>query len=100
MYEGPIIEKPFVLSLYLKSFSASMPASFFQKSAPKTDVSTVDCFFENHYTHGMFRYIKKPPFNLQVTLYPAWSLSTNMWMLTTLPGDSEALTGTASLASL
>ena len=39
---------PIILSLYLKPLSASMPCFIAANSVPKTNVSTVDCFFENN----------------------------------------------------
>ena len=65
-------------------------------SAQKTDVSTVDCFFDNHCTNDVFTFIKKPLLDLQDTLSPEWLLSTNMQMSTSLPQGSGAFTGIAS----
>ena len=55
---------PIILSLYLKPHRASRPCFMATNSASKTDVSTVDCFFENHYTNAVFTYIKKPLLDL------------------------------------
>ena len=50
-----------------------MPCFMATNSAPKTDVSTVDCFFESPCTNTMFKYIKKPLLDQQETLFSAWS---------------------------
>ena len=65
-------------------------------SLPK--ISIVDFFFENHCTKALFTYIKKLRLYLQDTLSSTWSLSTNMWMSTSLSLGSRAFTSTASLA--
>ena len=61
-----------------------MPCFMVTNSAPKTGVSTVDCFFENHCMRAISTCIKEPLFDLQNTLSQAWSLSTHMWESTSL----------------
>ena len=64
----------------------------------KTDISTVDYFFENHCTNVAFMHIKNLLNNLQDTSPPAWSLSTNMQILTSLPWCSEAFASISQIS--
>ena len=68
---GPDIIIFVILYLYLKPLRASMLCFMVTKLAPKADVSTVDCFFENHYTNVVFIYIKKSIHDQQDTLHHA-----------------------------
>ena len=56
-----ILEYP---SLDLKPLRASMTCFIGTNSASKTDVSTINCFFENHWTNVVFTCIKKPLFDM------------------------------------
>ena len=76
---------PIILSLYLKPHRASIPYFMATNSVPNIDVSTVDCFFEDHCTSAVFMYIKKPLLDPQDTLSPAWLLSTNLLISTSFP---------------
>ena len=62
---------PITFSIYLKPLRVSMPCFMETNSVPKTDVSTVDCFLENHCTRAVFTYIKKPLLNQPDILSPA-----------------------------
>ena len=55
---------PVILSLYLKPPNASIPCFMVTNSAPKTDVASVDCLFENHFTNAVFTYMKRPLLDL------------------------------------
>ena len=66
---------------------------------PKTDVSTVDSFFENHCTNEVLTNIKKPLLDLQDSFSHVWSLSTNMQMSTFSLQGSGVFMGIATLAS-
>ena len=90
---------PIILNLYLKPHRASILRFMVTNSAPNTDVSTVGGFFENHCTNAVFACIKKSLLDLQDTLSPAWLLSANMQISTSLPQGSGAFMGIASLAS-
>ena len=91
---------PIILSLYLKPHRASRPCFMATNSAPNIDVSTIDCFFENHCTNAVFMYIKKTLLNMQENLSPAWSLSTNMQISISFPQGIAAFMDVAFLASL
>ena len=60
-----------IISLYLKPLSASMPCFMATNSAPKTVISSVDCFFENHCNNMAFTFIKKSLLYLQDNMSPA-----------------------------
>ena len=68
MYEEPDM---MILSLYLKSPRASMPCFMATNSVPKTDVTTVDCFFDYHCTKVLFMHIKKLLLDMQDILLHA-----------------------------
>ena len=46
MYDGPVKGMPIMRTLYLSPLSVSTPCFIATNSAPKTEVSMVDCFFE------------------------------------------------------
>ena len=84
--------------LYFKPLRASMPFFITTNSAPKSDVSSIDCLLENHCTRAVFTYIKKPLLDLQDTLSPAWLLSINIKILTSFPQGSGMFMGIVSSA--
>ena len=61
------MEIPIILSLYLKPLKAFLLCFIVTNSALKTDVSTVDCFFESHCNNAVIMYTKKPLLELQDT---------------------------------
>ena len=52
------------MGIYLKPLSVFMPCFMAKNLAPKTAVSTVHYFFENHCNNVVFIYIKKPLIDL------------------------------------
>ena len=68
-------------------------------SKPKLDVSQLPRFLENQYIGALFRKMWKPVRDLQVIMSPAWSESTNAFMVKAIPLGSGALLGISSLHS-
>ena len=66
IYDGSDMIISIILSLYLKPLKASMPCFMATNKAPKTHVSTLACFFENHCIKVVFTYIKKPCLDLKI----------------------------------
>jgi len=96
MYDGPVKGMPIIRTLYLSPLSVSTPCFIATNSAPKTEVSMVDCFFEIQIIGAKLQKIKNPVRERRVDLSPAWSLSTIIRRSMSLPSGGGMSVGMAS----
>ena len=70
-YDGPSKGTPIIRNLYLSPRRDSITSFIATNSAPNTDVSIVDCRFENHLINAVLMKTKYPDLDLRVSFSPA-----------------------------
>ena len=99
IYDGPDSGTPIIRNLYQSPRGCSIPAFIAANLVPKTELSTVGCFFDNQAISAMFMKIKYPVRDQRVDLSPAWSLSHIRRRSISYPLGSGMFNGMALLAS-
>ena len=98
-FVAPVMGMPNILSLYLIESFIPTACLIATNLHPKVDDSTVFCPLLYHKMGALFTKIINPVLDLLVHLFPAWSESTNIVMVTAQPLSFGKFGGIASLIS-
>ena len=98
-FVAPVMGMPNILSLYLIESFMSTACLIATNSLLKVDDSTVFCPLLYHKMGALFTKIITPVLDLLINLFPAWSESTHIVMVTAQPLGFGQFGGIASLTS-